>query len=75
MGFFAFLAGRAGRITRAVVGVALIVAGVALGGAGWVLAALGLVPLTAAALDVCLFAPLAHLPLGGRSLRAKLHAH
>ena len=75
MEFFEFLASRAGRITRGVIGIALIVAGVALGGGWWALAALGLVPLAAAAFDVCLVAPLAHLPLGGQSLRAKLHAH
>ncbi|MBS2966328.1 DUF2892 domain-containing protein [Actinocrinis puniceicyclus] len=75
MEFFAFLASRAGRITRGVAGVALIVAGVALGGGWWALAVVGLAPLAAATFDFCLFAPLAHLPLGGPSLRAKLHAH
>jgi len=75
MGFIAFLASRTGRIIRGLLGLILIVTGTALGGAGWALAVVGLVPLTAAALDVCLFAPLVHLPLGGRSLRAKLQAH
>lgn len=75
MGFFAFLASRAGRITRGAAGLVLTVAGAALGGGWWALAVVGVVPLAAAAFDLCLFAPLAHLPLGGRSLRATLHAH
>jgi hypothetical protein len=75
MGFIGFMAGTAGRIVRAAAGIALIVAGAVLGGGWWALAVVGLVPLAAAAFDVCLFAPLAHQPLGGRALRARLHAH
>lgn len=62
-----FLEGRAGRSVRAVAGVVLIGLGIGLaaglGGAWWVLAVVGLVPLGAAAANLCLFAPLFHQPL------------
>lgn len=61
----------AGRIARAVAGIAIIAAGLgAVGGsAGLALAAVGLVPLAAGAFDICVFAPLFHLPLGGAQIR------
>lgn len=53
----------AGRVVRAVVGLALIGAGIATGGAGGaVIAVIGLVPLTAGVARVCLFAPIAGIP-------------
>jgi Protein of unknown function (DUF2892) len=64
-----FMASPAGRLTRAVAGVVLVVIGIALGGAWWILAAVGLVPLLAGAFDVCLLAPLFHQPLHGAEFR------
>ncbi len=75
MKFFAFMASRVGRIVRGLLGLALVGFGIGLGGGWWALAIVGLVPLTAAAFDVCLFAPLAHLPAGGQSLRARSLTH
>ncbi len=57
----------AGRTARAVAGLALIFAGAAAGGAGGVaLALVGLVPVAAGALGVCLAAPLFRVPLRAR---------
>jgi hypothetical protein len=58
-----FMSSRAGRQLRVVAGVALIVAGVGLGGGWLALSVLGLVPLFAGALNVCLLAPLMGQPL------------
>ena len=71
---FQFLASSAGRVVRAVAGLALIVVGLAVvGGAiGWILAIVGLVPLLAGIFDWCVFAPLFGLPFVGPSLRQKL---
>ncbi|HEX8728839.1 MAG TPA: DUF2892 domain-containing protein [Ktedonobacterales bacterium] len=77
MGFASFMASPAGRIIRAVAGLALIGAGLgAYFGAGnivigLVLAAVGLVPLAAALADVCVFAPLFGAPLSGPEIRAR----
>ncbi len=68
--FFAFMASTAGRITRIVAGIVLIVLGVVFGGGWWALAVVGLVPLAAGILDVCVFAPLFRLPFVGARLRA-----
>ena len=70
MGFFRFMASKTGRATRVVGGLVLIVLGAVLGGAGWILAVVGLVPLLAGAFDVCVFAPLARMPFVGDKLRA-----
>jgi hypothetical protein len=66
-----FLASSTGRLVRAVAGIALILIGVLVvqGVAGWVIAAIGLVPLAAGAFDVCVFAPLAGLPFSGPEIR------
>ncbi|NNL70203.1 MAG: DUF2892 domain-containing protein [Acidimicrobiia bacterium] len=48
----------------------LIVLGALIGGAGWILAVVGLVPLLAGAFDVCVFAPLMRKPFSGDELRA-----
>ena len=71
---FRFLASSAGRVVRAVAGLALIVIGLAVvGGAiGWILAIVGLVPLLAGILDWCFFAPLFGLPFTGSRLRDTL---
>lgn len=65
-----FLGSTAGRWTRGIVGIALVVLGVVLGGWWFILAAVGLVVFLAGALDVCLLAPLFGKPFMGRTLRA-----
>ena len=71
---FRFLASMNGRITRIVAGIVLIALGLfALGGtAGIVVAVIGVGPLVAGAVDVCLFAPLFRLPFKGVDLRYHL---
>jgi hypothetical protein len=75
-GLFRFLASMAGRVTRIVAGVALILIGLLAvhGVVGWVLAIIGLVPLGAGLVDVCVFAPLFGLPFVGSKLRNRLEA-
>ncbi|MGA9161450.1 MAG: YgaP-like transmembrane domain, partial [Actinomycetota bacterium] len=52
--FGQFMASTAGRITRGLVGIALIVVGFVLGGVGgWILAGIGLVLLLAGLFDFC----------------------
>ena len=70
-GLFEFMASGAGRIARIAAGAVLILVGLlALGGTGGiVLAVIGIVPLAAGALDVCVFAPLFGLPFAGPALR------
>jgi len=70
MGFSRFMASAAGRAVRILAGVALIVIGGVLGGGWWALAIVGLVPLAAGALDVCLFNVLFGQPLSGKAVRA-----
>jgi len=70
MGFSKFMASTAGRAVRVIAGVALIVVGGLLGGGWWALAIVGLVPLAAGALDVCLFNVLFGQPLSGKAVRA-----
>jgi hypothetical protein len=73
-GLFRFLAGTAGRVTRVIAGLVLIVIGLALihGIAGWVVAIVGLIPLAAGLFDVCVFAPLLGMPFVGPRLRLYL---
>ena len=70
MGFTRFMASNTGRLVRFLAGALLIVVGVVEGGTWYVLAVVGLVPLLAAAFDVCVFAPLFSQPFHGRDLRA-----
>lgn len=70
MGFSKFMASSAGRAVRVITGVALVVVGGLLGGGWWALAVVGLVPLAAGALDVCLFNVLIGQPLRGKAFRA-----
>jgi len=70
MGFSKFMASTAGRTVRVIAGASLIVVGGLLGGGWWALAVIGLVPLTAGALDVCLFNVLFGQPLSGKTVRA-----
>lgn len=70
MQFAQFMATPVGRIGRIVAGIALIIIGLIIGGAaGWIVAIVGLVPLGAGALDVCIFAPILKAPFRGRDVR------
>jgi predicted cobalt transporter CbtA len=73
-GFFSFIAGSAGRLIRALAGLALILVGLLLiqGTGGWILTIVGLVPLLAGVFDFCVFAPLFGLPFVGPRLRERL---
>ena len=70
--FVRFMQTPAGRIGRIVVGVVLIAAGfIGSGGAiGYFLAGLGVIPLAAGLLDICLMAPFFRVPLSGTKIRA-----
>lgn len=66
MSLIKFMSSRAGRLLRVVAGVALIIVGLEHGGGWLALSVLGLIPLFAGALNVCLLAPLMSQPLKGR---------
>jgi hypothetical protein len=70
--FVKFMASSAGRITRIIAGLALVLGGqFGLGGVGGIiLAVVGLVPLIAGLFDFCVFAPLFGAPLSGPKIRA-----
>ena len=72
--FFGFIASPAGRVTRIIAGLALILIGLLVVGGlwGWILALVGLVPLLAGLFDRCVFAPLFGLPFVGPRLRQAL---
>jgi uncharacterized membrane protein len=61
-----FMSSRAGRLSRIAVGLVLIAIGLAIGGGWLTLSVVGLIPLFAGALNVCLLAPLMGQPLKGR---------
>lgn len=69
MALLAFIGSQPGRIVRIVVGLALIVLGVVLGGGWVVLVAVGLLPLAAGVFDLCVLGPLFRLPLVGPRFR------
>ncbi len=70
--FIKFMASTAGRVTRVVAGLALILWGLlGMGGTtGIVVAIVGLVPLVAGLFDFCIFAPLFGAPLSGPQIRS-----
>ena len=70
--FVSFMTSPAGRITRIVAGLALVLWGLlGLGGtAGIVVAVVGAVPLLAGLFDFCVFAPLFGAPMSGPKVRA-----
>lgn len=76
MAFAFFMSSPAGRVLRVVIGLGLIGWGVSLAvvasnmTAGVVLAVVGLVPLAAGLLDVCLIAPFIGVPFSGAKIRA-----
>ena len=69
MGFARFMSSAAGRLTRIVAGIALILIGLLVmnGTIGVVLAIVGVVPLLAGVLNLCVFAPLFGGPFLGRN--------
>jgi hypothetical protein len=69
MGFARLMSGPVGRGARIVAGLALIAIGASIGGAGWILAVVGLAPLAAGVLNVCLIAPLLGVPFSGAKCR------
>jgi hypothetical protein len=76
MGFAAFMAGWFGRAIRIAAGLALI--GIGLfrvnGTRGIAIAVVGLVPLLAGAFNVCVLAPLLHVPFEGAEVRTPTSA-
>jgi len=74
MGFVAFMSSTAGRATRVIAGVALIVVGAVVGGGWLALAVVGVVFVAVGVFDVCLLAPLFKQPFSGKAVRAKLDA-
>ncbi len=70
--FAQFISGIGGRLLRIVAGAAIIAAGILwVGGTlGWVLAVVGIVPITAGVFDFCLLGPLFKAPFLGRDIRA-----
>jgi hypothetical protein len=70
--FVKFMASTAGRITRIIAGIVLVALGLLVvhGVGGYILAAVGLVPLVAGLFDFCVFAPLFGAPMSGPKIRA-----
>jgi len=70
--FVSFMASPAGRITRIVAGIILIVWGLMglTGVTGIIVAVIGALPLVAGIFDFCVFAPLFGSPLSGPKIRA-----
>ena len=71
--FVKFMASPAGRITRIIAGIVLIVLGffvVNNSVVGAILIVVGLVPLVAGIFDFCVFAPLFGAPMSGLKIRA-----
>jgi uncharacterized membrane protein len=72
MWFINFMASPLGRLARIAAGVALIAAGLVMQSvAGYVVAAIGVVPLAAGLFDVCILAPVFSCPLRGRDIRRR----
>ena len=71
--FVKFMASKTGRIVRVVAGIGLIAWGLfGLGGTtGIIVAVIGLVPLLAGLIDVCVFAPLLKNPFKGSEIRGE----
>jgi hypothetical protein len=70
MALVAFLASQSARLTRIGAGIALVIAGVLLGGGWIVLAIVGLLPIAAGMFDFCVLSPVLGLPFGGKGTRA-----
>jgi len=72
MSFLRFMASANGRVLRIVAGTGLIIAGALMGGGWYALVVVGLLPLLAGALDLCVFAPLFRQSVRGPRIRAAL---
>lgn len=71
MKFSLFMAGMAGRLLRVIVGLGIIIGGLAMQSTvGYIVAAVGLLPLAAGAFDWCILAPLLRVPFSGKAIRA-----
>ncbi len=70
MAFARFMASPLGRGLRIVLGLVLIIYGLGFvgGGTGWILAAVGLLPLTLGIINGCILAPLLKVPFKGSDL-------
>jgi len=69
--FSQFMAGVSGRVLRFVAGAVLIFIGIKMSSVGgYVLALIGAVPFLASVFDVCVFAPLFHMPFTGKAIRS-----
>jgi hypothetical protein len=64
-----FMSSAVGRFARIVAGIVVVVVGISLGDEWLVLSLVGVVPLLAGAVDVCLIAPLFGQPLKAKALR------
>jgi hypothetical protein len=73
--FIAFMLSTPGRWIRVLLGIGLIVYGLFFAASVWgyVLAAIGVIPLVTGAVDTCGFAGMAGLSCNGRQARATLH--
>lgn len=73
MAFSAFMATPAGRSIRILVGIALIVIGLAAveGTPGWIIAAVGVLPIALGAFNVCLIALVLGAPFSGRDAQER----
>lgn len=71
--FARFIVSPAGRVLRVVAGVAIIVAGLLLvgGTSGYLVAAVGVVPLLAGLTDSCVLGPVFGAPLRGTEVRSQ----
>jgi hypothetical protein len=68
MSFARFMASPLGRGIRVVAGLVIIVAGLVIGSTGgYILAVVGLLPLLAGALNVCVIAPALKAPFSGKA--------
>jgi hypothetical protein len=69
MSFAKFMAGTAGRLVRIIAGVVLIALGLFVieDTAGLIVAVIGVAPLLAGILNVCLIAPILGAPLSGKT--------
>lgn len=66
MSFIKFMSSSTGRLARVLAGLVLVVVGFALGGGWLTLTVIGLIPLFAGAMNVCVLAPLIGQPFKGR---------
>ncbi|MCC6613523.1 MAG: DUF2892 domain-containing protein [Anaerolineae bacterium] len=73
MGFAKFMAGTAGRLIRIIAGIVLILVGllVVKDTGGIILAIVGVLPILAGVLNVCLIAPIIGAPFSGKEAASR----